>query len=76
MQALRVNVAPTSDSGHFVEQAIKVVDLDEVTESFFVEGSSRLTTKNHTTLEMKDDCLVNCQQVYNPFTRMMERSRD
>lgn len=72
----KVNVAPSSDSGHFVENAKNVIHLDEVTESFFVEGKSQLTTKNHTTLEMEDDCLINCQVVYNPFAKMYERSRD
>lgn len=72
----KVNVAPSSDNGHFVENATKVVNLDKITESFFVEGASLLTTKNHTTLEMKEDCLVNCQVVYNPFAKMFERSRD
>lgn len=72
----RVNIAPTSDSGHYVENARNVVNLDNVTESFFVEGKSVLTTKNHQTLEMNDDCLVNCQVVYNPFAKMYERSRD
>lgn len=73
---LRVNVAPTSDNGHFVEKAKKVINLDDVTEAFFVEGESQLTTKNHTTLDMKDDCLINCQVVYNPFAKMYGRSRD
>lgn len=72
----RVNVAPTSDSGHFVEEAINVVNLDEVTESFLVEGKSKLTTKNHTTLVMEEDCLINCQVVYNPFEKMYEKSKD
>lgn len=72
----KVNVAPSSDSGHFVENAQQVVQLDNVTEAFFVHGESVLTTKNHTTLEMKDDCLINCQVVYNPFAKMYERSRD
>lgn len=77
MEALsKTNVAPTSDNGHFVENAMRVVMLDEVTESFFVEGKSRLTTKNHSTLEMEDDCLVNCQVVYNPFEKMYQRSAD
>ncbi len=75
-KTLRVNVAPTSESGHFVEKAKNVIQLDDVTESFFVEGESVLTTKNHTTLEMKDDCLVNCQVVYDPFAKMYERSKD
>lgn len=72
----RVNVAPTSDSGHYVENAKNVIHLDDVTEAFFVEGKSILTTKNHTTLDMIDDCLINCQVVYNPFAKMYERSRD
>ena len=77
MQTLkRVNVAPSSDEGHYVRGAKQVIDMDAITESFFVEGESVLETKNHTTLEMKEDCLVNCQMVYNPFAKMYERSRD
>lgn len=72
----RVNVAPSSDEGHFIEEAKKVVQLDDVTEAFFVEGKSKLVTKNHTTLEIEEDCLINCQMVYNPFAKMYERSRD
>lgn len=71
-----VNVAPTSDAGHYVEEALNVINLDEVTESFFVEGASKLTTKNHTTLVMEEDCLINCQVVYNPFAKMYEKSKD
>ena len=76
MENLKVNVAPSSDEGHFVKGAKNVVNLDEVTEAFFVEGESELMTKNHTTLSQKEDCLIQCQMVYNPFKRMMERSRD
>ena len=72
----RVNVAPSSDEGHYVEEAINVVNLDDVTESFRVEGKSKLVTKNHTTLEIEEDCLINCQQVYNPFAKMFEKSKD
>lgn len=72
----RVNVAPSSDDGHFVEKARQVVMLDDVTEAFMVEGKSQLVTSKHTTLNMEEDCLVNCQFVYNPFSKMMERSRD
>lgn len=75
-ETLKVNVAPTSESGHYVTNAKNVIHLDDVTESFFVQGESRLTTKNHTTLDMKDDCLINCQVVYNPFAKMYERSKD
>lgn len=71
-----INVAPSSDEGHFVKGADKVVDLDNVTEAFFVEGESELVTKNHTSLSMKEDCLIMCQMVYNPFEKMYERSRD
>lgn len=72
----RVNVAPSSDEGHFVKGAKNVIKLDDVTESFFVEGDSVLETENHTTLEMKEDCVVSCQQVYNPFAKRMERAKD
>ena len=76
MSELRVNVAPSSTEGHFVEKAARVVNLDNATESILVRGKSVLTTKNHTTLKMEEDCLVSCQVVYNPFSKMMEKSRD
>lgn len=76
MNEVKVNVAPTSTEGHFIEGAQKVVDIDRVKEIFFVEGESKLTTKNHTALERKESCLITCQNVYNPFSKMMERSRD
>ena len=72
----RVNVAPSSDSGHFIEEARQVVNLDKVNETFFVEGKSKMVTKNHTTLDIDSDCLVTCQQVYNPFAKMYEKSKD
>ena len=59
-----------------MENAKNVINMDDVTEAFFVEGKSVLTTKNHTTLKMEEDCLVNCQVVYNPFAKMYEKSRD
>lgn len=71
-----VNVAPSSTEGHFVKNAKKVISLDEVNETFLVEGESQLTTKNHTSLDMKEDCLITCQAVYNPFTRAFNKSRD
>jgi len=71
-----VNVAPSSDSGHYVENAKEVVNLDEVNDTFLVKGKSILTTKNHTTLEMKEDCLITCQVVYDPFDKAFEKSRD
>jgi len=72
----RINVAPSSTEGHFVEKAKKVVNLDDINETFLVEGGGVLTTKNHTTLEIKDDCLITCQTVYNPFLKAFEKSRD
>lgn len=72
----RVNVSPSSVEGHFVEGAKNVIDLDAVNETFLVEGESNLVTKNHTTLEIKEDCVITCQRVYNPFAKMFERSRD
>ncbi len=71
-----VNIAPSSSHGHYVNNAKNVIKLDDITEAFFVEGESILTTNNHTSLEMKDDCLINCQVVYNPFSKMFEKSRD
>ncbi len=72
----KVNVAPSSDEGHFVEDAKQVIMLDEVTESFFVEGKSKLVTKNHTTLKQGESCLISCQVVFNPFTKLYEKSKD
>lgn len=72
----KVNVAPSSDSGHYIEKAENVVNLDQVNETFLVEGKSVMTTKNHTTLEIEDTCLVTCQIVYNPFAKMYEKSKD
>lgn len=71
-----VNVAAKSTSGHYVKSYENIVCLDEVKEAYFVEGESVLTTKNHTTLKMKKDCLIMPQNVYNPFTKRFERSRD
>lgn len=71
-----VNVAPSSSKGHFVENAKSVVNLDKVNETFLVEGESTLTSENHTTLEMKEDCIVTCQTVYDPFKNEFTKSRD
>lgn len=72
----KVNVAPSSDSGHFIEGAETVVNLDQVNETFKVKGKSKMVTKNHTTLKNEGDCLVTCQKVYNPFEKAFEKSRD
>lgn len=71
-----VNVAPSSVEGHYIEDANKVIILDEVTETFHVKGRSKLVTKNHTTLNIDEDCLITCQFAYNPFSRMFERVKD
>lgn len=72
----KVNVAKNSTAGHFVEKAKKVVCLDNVKEAYFVEGEAELTTKNHQTLSLEKDCLIMPQQVYNPYSKSLERSRD
>lgn len=72
----KVNVAPSSSHGHFIEGAKKVVNLDKVNETFAIKGKSRLTTNNHTSLELEEDCLITCQTVYDPFTGAFNKSRD
>lgn len=72
----RVNVSPSSTEGHFVKGAKNVVNLDNLNETFLVEGPSILETKNHTSLEMKEDCIITCQVVHNPWTKMYTKSRD
>lgn len=72
----KINVATKSTEGHFVEKAKRVVCLDEIKEAFFIEGNSILTTKNHQTLPLEKNCLIMPQQVYNPYSRMLERSKD
>ena len=72
----KVNVANQSTAGHFVEKSKQVICLDEVKEAFFVEGNAELTTKNHQTLPLEKDCLIMPQQVYNPYSQSLERSRD
>ena len=76
MQTAKVNVAKQSTAGHFVEKAGNVINLDETREIYLVEGESILTTKNHTTLKMKEDCLIIPQQVYNPLSKLFQRSID
>ena len=71
-----VNVAPSSTSGHYIQKAKQVINLDETAEMFFVEGESDLVTKNHTTLKQNTSCLITTQRVYNPFSKMFERSKD
>lgn len=71
-----INVAPSSTEGHFVKGATKVVNLDKINETFLVEGKAVLETKNHTSLQIEEDCLITCQVVYNPFEKMYSKSRD
>lgn len=72
----KINVAPSSTEGHYVKGAVNVVKLDEITESYYVKGKSKLVTKNHTDLEMEEDCMIICQQVLNPLTGLYEKSKD
>ncbi len=72
----KVNIAPSSTHGHFIEGANQVVNLDLVNETFLVKGESELTTNNHTTIKLKEDCLITCQTVYDPFTGAFNKSRD
>ena len=73
---VKENVAKKSTAGHYVEKAKRVVNLNEVKEAYFVEGDAELTTKNHQTLPLEKDCLIMPQQVYNPYSKLLERSRD
>lgn len=73
---VKENVAKKSTAGHYVENSKKVICLDEVKEAYFVEGDAELTTKNHQTLPLETDCLIMPQQVYNPYSKSLERSRD
>ena len=72
----RINVAPSSDEGHFIEEAKQVIDLDVVNETFAVKGSAKLVTKNHTTLVIEEDCIITCQQVFDPFKNIRVKSKD
>jgi hypothetical protein len=72
----RINVAPSSDEGHFIEDAKQVIDLDVVNETFAVKGAAKLVTKNHTTLVIEEDCIITCQQVFDPFKNIRVKSKD
>lgn len=71
-----INIAPSSNEGHFIHKSKKVVNLDEVNETFLVQGGSTMTTKNHTDLKTEEDCLVTCQTVYEPFKGVFQKSKD
>jgi hypothetical protein len=71
-----VNVAPSSTEGHFVKGSQNVVMIDEVNETFLVSGDSTLLSKNHTSLNMEEDCLITCQTVFDPFAKAFVKSMD
>lgn len=73
---VKENVAKNSTNGHYVEKAKRVICLDDIKEAFFVEGEAELTTANHQTLPLEKDCLIMPQQVFNPYSQSLERSRD
>ena len=74
----RKNVAPSSVEGHFIKGAKQVINLDEINETFLIEidDVAILETKNHTSLEIKEKCLITCQVVFNPFEKMYSKSKD
>lgn len=70
------NVAPQSTKGHFIKNAKKVYCISEIKEAFFVEGDSIMTSENHGTTPIKDGSLNLPQQVYNPYLKALQRSKD
>ena len=75
----KVNIAPSSSHGHYIEQHEQegqVINLDQVNETFHVKGKAKLTTTNHTTLDIEEDCLITCQTVYDPFKGVFVKSKD
>ena len=75
-QTKKINIAPSSSHGHWVEEAEQVINLDQVNETFHVKGKSKLTTTNHTTIVNEEDCLITCQTVYDPFKGVFIKSKD
>lgn len=79
MTKAKVLVAPSSTHGHYVSNAKKVISLDEINETFLVEVGDKdvtLDTSSHTSLEIKEDCLITCQTVYDPFAGAFVKSKD
>ena len=70
------NVAPQSTKGHFIKNAKKVYMISEIKEAFFTEGDGIMTSENHGTTPIKDGSLQMPQQVYNPYSKSLERSKD
>ena len=73
---IKKNIAPSSDNGHFVEGKAQVIDLDAVNETYVVKGKATLTTANHTSLELEEDCIITCQQVFDPLKQAFQKSKD
>ena len=73
---MKTNIAPSSTHGHFIEMTKKVIELDKINETFYVEEPSELTTNNHTTIINDEECIITCQQVYNHFTGKSIKSQD
>lgn len=72
----KTNIAPSSTHGHFIEKTTKVIELDKINETFYVEEPSELTTTNHTTIKNEEECLITCQVVYNHFLGKELKSKD
>ncbi len=73
---MKINIAPSSNNGHFITKTKKVIDLDLINETYLIEEPAELVTENHTTLIQEEKGLITCQVVYNPFARMFEKSKD
>lgn len=73
-----INVAPSSTEGHYVHTKSQenVIEIDNISEVFKVNGPSTLSAKKHTTLKMQESCLITCQVVYDPFAQGFRRSKD
>jgi hypothetical protein len=72
----QINVAPNSTHGHYINNAKNVIVIDQVKEAFLTEGDSTMTSKNNNETQILDGSLIMPQQVYNPFSKLYERSKD
>lgn len=72
----KINIAPSSTTGHFIEKTTRVVEIDKVNETYYVEEPCELTTQNHTTLVSDDEGIITCQTVYNHFLGKSLKSKD
>lgn len=71
-----INIAKNSTSGHYIHNARQVINLDELNETYFVEGKSEMRTQNHTKLQINEDAMITKQVVYDPFAQAFTKSRD